>query len=379
LHLERWPFRTVPDPTYATFIADRKQLREDLEALITGLQRRDASSIHLFWAWFGAGKTHSLYYLANRLAALDESMVAAQAVYSEFPKAPSGFVDVYRAFATGLRLSAVGEAFLEVSTSPAGAQLLDELMLASPDLYTALHVVATGEPRDRAVAVRWLRGERLPVSQYRKVGLSRAPTTSEEATTVLSGLIKLLSAAAASQGYTGSVTVWLLDEFQRIADAPPRVRRDINAGLHSTFNSSPSGLTLMLSFSGEPAEKLPDWFSPELRDRIGRTRVLVLPPMLPAEGADFIADVLRAARGQYSIPPSPYFPFTEDGCDAILKDITKRGGELKPRAIMQACDAVLSEAASRLETGDLDAIGGDVATEILREYTGFDLDDAEAS
>jgi hypothetical protein len=65
LGLTRWPFPVVPDLAFSTFMADRKQLKADIDDLLRVLCRRDTSSIHLLWAWFGAGKTHSLYYLVS--------------------------------------------------------------------------------------------------------------------------------------------------------------------------------------------------------------------------------------------------------------------------------------------------------------------------
>ena len=66
LCLQRWPFVVVPSPDLCDFIADREQFREDIEKLLRNLSRQSASSIHPIWSWFGAGKTHTLYYLSNR-------------------------------------------------------------------------------------------------------------------------------------------------------------------------------------------------------------------------------------------------------------------------------------------------------------------------
>ena len=66
LCLRRWPFVVVPEPSLCNFMADREQFRADLEKLLRSLSRQNASSIHPIWSWFGAGKTHTLYYLSNR-------------------------------------------------------------------------------------------------------------------------------------------------------------------------------------------------------------------------------------------------------------------------------------------------------------------------
>src|SRR5690554_2977771 len=94
LGLTQWPFPVVPEPKYCTFLAARAQLRKDVETLLSSLSRRDTSSIHLFWSWFGAGKTHTLYYLANRAQQTTNVPRANLMVtaYSEFPKAARGFI-----------------------------------------------------------------------------------------------------------------------------------------------------------------------------------------------------------------------------------------------------------------------------------------------
>ncbi len=380
LKLDRWPFRVVPEPEFCTFIADRAQLRADIDALLDAALHREASVIRLLWAWFGAGKTHALYYLANRASALGrgESLTMIYSAYSEFPKSAKGFIDVYRAFVASLDFNELVDAFLEVSTSRASSSLISNLSLSSPDLLSSLQVAATGEPQDQLVAMRWLRGDALPVGQFRKVGISKGITTSEEAIANLVAIMGLLRAAATSQGFTRSTVMWLLDEFQRVEKASPKVRDEINAGLHSVFNACPSGLVIVLSFSGRPQQTLPDWFSPDLADRIGRTKVLLLPPMLPEEGFVFVRDVLEECRADGSKLSSSYFPFTHESCEAIINEI-RSTGELKPRSLMQAFGAVLEEAEPRLRSGELDSISANYSTEVLSEYVSVMRDDTGES
>lgn len=119
LGVTRWPFPTVPDPDFCTFVADREQLRADLNGLLQALGRHNSSDIHLLWSWYGAGKTHTLYYLMSRCAeSLNTIGTRMHTVYSEFPKAPRSFLDLYRAFALGLDIEEVIEAYLEIYTSP---------------------------------------------------------------------------------------------------------------------------------------------------------------------------------------------------------------------------------------------------------------------
>lgn len=63
LGLLEWPFRVVPDESFYSFMADREQLVSDIRTLLRNLSRRSASSMHLMWAWSGAGKTHTLRHM----------------------------------------------------------------------------------------------------------------------------------------------------------------------------------------------------------------------------------------------------------------------------------------------------------------------------
>ena len=367
LCLQRWPFVVVPEPALCDFIADREQFGEDIEKLLRNLSRQNASSIHPIWSWFGAGKTHTLYYLSNRAAQIHRQGTSnLRTIYSEFPRNPRSFVDVYKSFALQLDREELAQAYLEICTSSEAVRLERDLLSASSDLVSALKVLVIGEAVDQDLALRWLHAEALPVAECRKLGISKKITSSEESSRILIALVRMFGLCANSQNHTNSRLIWLLDELQRIDQSPRRVRDEINTGLHSTFNACPTGFSMILSFSGQPTETLPEWFSPELKDRIGRTKVMILPPMQMTDALKFVRDVLAHARPPESTDIDPYFPFSEKTCRMIIEDILKNG-ELKPRAIMQAFHAVLSEADSQIEAKEIQVVSPDLAKKVLAE------------
>ena len=65
LKLKEWPFRTVPDENYCSFIADRTQFKKDIDVFMQDISIQTASSIYLMWAWYGAGKTHTCFVSAK--------------------------------------------------------------------------------------------------------------------------------------------------------------------------------------------------------------------------------------------------------------------------------------------------------------------------
>ena len=367
LCLRRWPFVVVPEPSLCDFIADRKQFRDDLEKLLRSLSRQNASSIHLIWSWFGAGKTHTLYYLSNRAVQIHKQGTShLRTIYSEFPQNPRSFVDVYKSFAVRLDQEALTEAYLEICTSSEAARLERDLRAASSGLVSALKVLTIGDAADRELAMRWLRAEALPVSDCRKLGISKKIATSEDSSRVLVGLVRMFGLSASSQNLINSRLIWLLDELQRIDQLPPRIRDEINTGLHSIFNACPTGFSMILSFSGQPTETLPAWFSPELKDRIGITKVMILPPMQTDDALKFVRDILAHSRNDDHRDIEPYFPFSEKASSTIIEDIQKHN-ELKPRAIMQAFNAVLQEADPQIEAKEIEVISPKLAKQVLAE------------
>ena len=358
----------MPEQEFCDFIADRKRLGDDIERLISTLSRQDTSSIHIVWSWFGAGKTHALYYFANRANSGEPDQRRLHAVYGEFPKAAKSFVDLYRSFAAGLDFDEVIDAYLEISTGPSAKKLERELTLASPDLITALRVLAMGTLGDQMTAMRWLRGDSLAATDFRRVGIAQRIASSEDASRILAAIIRLFSLAAQSRKRNVSRVLWLVDEFQRIERLPNRLLQEISTGLHSTFNATPTGLTIILSFSGRPEKSLPSWLTPELRDRIARTKVLVLPPMLSDEALIFVKDILERFRiPEYPQSTDPFFPFTKDSCRAIL-GVIQHHEELKPRSIMLAFGAVLQEAEQLIEQRQFETISPQFAARALEEY-----------
>lgn len=369
LGLTAWPFSVVPRPDHCTFIAGRPTLREDIDSLLRTLSRRDTSSIHVLWSWFGAGKTHSLFYLANQAKLISAGLtpLPLTAVYTEFPKGLRSFFDLYRSFVASLDLGFVTESFLEIITSRQGDEFQQRLQARDPDLAAALRVSTMGSAQEKAVAARWLRGDALPAGDFRKIGISQKLSSTERATQVIATLILMLSDAARIQGRQGHRVIWLLDEFQRVARAGRAAVTDVNAGLHSLFNASPTGFTPVISFSGPPdAKALPDWFSPELRDRIGTTKVMVLPPFQPQEAMIFASDVLEHYRIPGFSHPSSLYPFSPDACNVVISFVKGRT-ELRPRAIMHAFNAVLEAADAKIETGELKIIDGEFAERVLAE------------
>jgi hypothetical protein len=289
-------------------------------------------------------------------------------VYTEFPKKARGFIDLYRAFMVAFDSSLLLDAFYEFSTNKDGDRFYETMLSQEPDLATALRLLAMGDHLKGQVAQRWLRGDALATGDLRAVGISQKITSSEQATRILALIIKLLSEAATVQNYHAGRLIWLIDEFQRAQTAGAATLQDTNAGLHSLFNAAPTGFTPIISFKGSPtSQALPDWFSPDLRDRIGATKVLVLPPLQSSESMRFVKDILAHYRLHDGVSRADLFPFTPESCQRIIDWVASKG-ELRPRKIIHAFNAVLEAADQPIMKGTVQAIDPIFASKVLAEY-----------
>jgi len=284
-------------------------------------------------------------------------------------------LDLYKVFAASVDLDRLAYSYLELATLSAD-RLQHQLNLVSPDLANALRAIGVGTDKAQMIAARWLRGETLPAGDFRSVGISRKVTNSDDAIRTLVALIHLFRDSAAATGKHHARLIWVIDEFQRIERLPRRVIEEINTGLHSVFNACPTGLTLLFSFSGRPSQTLPNWFSPELRDRIGPTRVLLLPPMQREEAVEFVREVLGHHRPDNLAPlADPLFPFSRGSTLAVIDRILEVEKELKPRSIMQAFNAVLLRADREMLQGDVASISADLARQVLKDYVAMSIDE----
>jgi hypothetical protein len=352
LKLSDWPFRVVPAEGFYSFIADREQLSKDVSDFLRNVSRREASSMHLMWAWLGAGKTHTLQHIAYRC----RSTQGLVPVYTEFPKSVRGFLDIYKAFIAKIDLERVGDAYMEVYSNSGGDALHKELLFDFPDLVTAFRKLIGGNDHEQMVALRWFRVEVSELRVLRGIGINRPLGAAEDAVKLISWIVRLLAEASRLRSQGLLRVIWMLDEYQRIKLCRAPAQTEINGCVHALFNRCPNSLTILISFTGKPEEKkLPTWLSGEIRDRIGIEKVFLLPPLSNDEARQFVLDVLCHFRNPVGDRSEGFFPFTRDSVDHVLR-VVKERAQMKPRSIMQFFNAVLEEAEPRMDASEIGAI-----------------------
>jgi len=370
LHLIDWPFYIGWDKCLYPIMADRTRLNSDVTTLLRSLSRRPTSSIHLMWAWFGAGKTHTLHHIEYLCKNEFNNLTP---IYMEFTRATRNFLDIYKSFISKIDLEVINNAYLEVFTSPLKNDVQRELRFDFPDLSTGLKVLYMGTEQQQEIVIRWLRAECRELRILRTVGVTRPIVTAEDALKTISWVIRLISLGSSTSGDTR--VLWIIDEFQYIKGCRPPAQEEITSCLRSVFNRCSKSLSIIISFSGRPeAKKMPPWLPRELSDIIGIEPVLLLPPLTSEDAFKFVQDLLAHFRDTQSSISNDLFPFTEETTKEIIDIIIKKA-ELKPRSVMQFFDTVLREAEPQLERGEIEVITSDFAKNVLKDRVFLDQEE----
>jgi hypothetical protein len=334
-----------------------------VRSLLNHLSRRDVSTIHAIWSWYGAGKTHTLRFISHLCRTEFKSLLP---LYIEFPRGGKSFLDLYkRAFA------AIDEDLLlltyeDVAKTPSKSLVQRELTRDFPDLGRALNVLLMGSSQNQNIARLWLMAENVTMRDARSIGLTTRLDSAERAIQTLAWMIRVLSWAVESNGRPSARLVWMVDEYQRIEDFAGRAGREINGCLHSVFNRCPRCFTMILSFSGPPSHQLPPWMSKELADRMGIEKVMILPPLTSEEAGIFVRDLLQHFRAGANAS-SNSFPFDEKSIRAGVAIVQSKVKELRPRVIMQAFNAILEVAEPLIQSGKISCIDENLVAKILSD------------
>ena len=351
LSLVDWPFTVVPRMTGPPVWAGRTELRQKVDRLLRTVGRRSPSSLHLMWADFGAGKTHTLFYM-NSAA----KTCGMHPTYVEWPKKASTFVDVYRSIASRFSLRVLSTMFWDYADRAGVDHVLNWADEVYPDFQAILELIYRRE--NNPLINEWLRAERgISKRELATIGVRNTIRTSDDAIralVILTGLV--------ANGTDHSKLLLMLDEFQRIDQLAPRVRRDINAGIHTLFNACPEGLCIVLSFSfGNPAN-IEFLLAEEVASRTDPESIQ-LPRMTFVEAVNFVQDILKHYRALDGT--DPFFPFTKDGIETILQ----KTGKLTPREIMKYLDLVLRNADEEIEAGTISMVTSGYALNVLDNAT----------
>jgi hypothetical protein len=355
LGFKYWPFDLVPRPGQPIIWADRAALKKDIHRLARRLGRHSAVSLHLLWADFGAGKTHALRYLQQEAEkGLYRSLLP---LYSALPKGCRAFIDIYRAMVRGMQVDLLRHAY-QHATKTSGRQNVDkELAGIWINLPQCFRAIAIGNDVQMRTALAWLHSEPgVALKDLHGLSILGRIRSTDEAVLALCGVVRLLNLG----GHTR--VLLMVDEFQRVEGLRRQEQDDVNAGLHSFFNSSGHGISLLLSFSFGVEENIKHFLNRELLSRVDPLRITI-PMLSQADGIDFLNDVINQAR-----QPTGSWPVTSDVVPAIVTVVAEKF-DLTPRRLLKAAGLVFELAAMALEDEEITTLGKDYVSSMdTKEY-----------
>lgn len=333
LNLRDWPFRVIPDKEFGVIWAGRRSTKAQLERLLKKTGLAPKSSLHLMWANFGMGKTHTLYHIEHLCRTRFRQIIP---IYAVLPKQGKGFLDLYRAIAAALPLDLLGERLRSVSSSTFPDDVcLHPLFADNPDVANAVLATLSQDVTKVVAAKQWLFAQTgLPRKSLDQIGVTRTIRSPEDATSALTILVKLLT----WNSKPPKKALIMFDEFQRIGELTPKLRREINVGLHTFYNANPTGLGLILSFSFGRQADVKYMLSEELRSR-AELQTISLDTLSSDEAVEFVHDLLAQFHIEQT---SDYTPFTRGAVDEIIQ-YTAQNLALTPRNLMHCFNHVLQE------------------------------------
>lgn len=368
LCLTDWPFRIVPDEEFCTFLADRSDIRLEIDKLLYKLENKTISSMHLLFAWYGCGKTHTLRYIEYLCKRNFGERILP--IYIEFPKSIKGFLDLYSSFMRQLDMEILRKKYVEIfSDSELKEEAIKIFSTTYPAMMNALALLYMGNKSQQETVITWLRRELFDLRILKSCGIMKAVNDSEDALNIMASLTRFIGMNPSQKRI-----LWMIDEFQRIEDYKENIRQDIYSCLTSVFNRCPHHLTIILSSSTESLE-----IPKEISDRIGMEKIIALPPLSEEEAIEFVQDLLSKFRpSDIDSVQNSFFPFTESSVKEILKIIREKGGQLKPRTVMQAFNVVLDDAEFLIKKGDIAAVESEFVQNALKDREILDKSTLEA-
>jgi len=337
LNLKEWPFRTTADENFASVWAGRAKTQEQIDRLLRKIQLFPKSGLHILWANFGMGKTHTLYHLRYRCQQIKSSPQIIP-VYAVMPKRSTGFLELYREIVQGMPYDFLRKQLQKIGSNHQGSVALHPMFKRSPGVVKALLSMNPEDIEVYTTAMQWLAAQPgLSRSDLNLIDVSYRIKTPEDAINALSALTSL--ACYDSDPTKANRILVMIDEYQRVGEFKPKIGAENNSSLHTYFNQHPTGLQLILSFSFGKKENVDYLLSAELKSR-SEPQSINLDTLTTSEAVEFIRDLFRQFRCEEDDRWS--FPFAPDAVDKIIQSIAVKKA-LTPRRLMVYFDYILSQ------------------------------------
>ena len=348
-----WPWLTVPDENRAKIWAGRPDQKKSLRGLLARWRRRPKSEINVIWADFGQGKTHTLMHLDKAIKSTDDWL----SHYVQLPPLTSGspFVGFYKQLMLEFPLEEIASLVFERFRRRPN-QLFEYGRSLDRSVVQLLWMIHTRTP-GYDVAVRWMRGDRVPASAIRRLMISErllnvpaSPTRPADCQNVLDALISIYADFSES----GSAQfILLIDEFQRVGELGQKKLVEFCDSLHLIYNKHSLHLQIVLAFATGAPEMINLILTPDLRSREdSRTGF----PALTLDEAIQYVEELISIYGYQGASSAYIGPYEREGVKEVLRSVSKVA-DLTPRRINLIFDRLSND---YLDDNELDSLDDDV-------------------
>jgi len=377
LLLRAWPFARVPNEEFCKIWADRKQLKEEIESTFNHALKRKISQICIFWAWYGAGKTHSLMHYEWKLNKSGEAYV----VFTEFPQNPKSFLDLYKAFAEKLDFGRLQEILKQVFNELGAKKketekrkpFRERIANGWRDFTNAAEKLAYGNDEEREIAELWIKAAALKKRERDAINVSLNVSSDDEAIKLATCITKSVTFDA-KELKLPRMLIWMIDEFNRIEEVRREDHRSaIRLGLHKVFNRTSKNFCFVLATSTRSIDDVYTLLGDALRDRLSvGAPPMRIEPLRMDEAEQFIKELLKGFRPLRTKVNDEHFPFSIDAIRYILMHMLGNNMPLTPRRVMDFHEFVLHEGEDLIKRGEIAAItpefAGKCFEKIPKEY-----------
>ena len=225
LYLRDWPCQNVDIDEPVEVWADRAASLQQITTLLHYLNSVDKTSLHLMWADFGCGKTHTMGFIRHLCLTKYKNIYP---LYTLVPTRVASFVDQYKNIISAFDFDHITEMTRRIMATSGAHYLVNRVLGGSEEFHEVIKAIAIGSSESKRIAKRWLSGATdLSKTELRLIGATKTVKNSDDALAILQGLSRIV---IHSQHNTRLLI--MVDEFQMLHESSDKISRDVGRGLH---------------------------------------------------------------------------------------------------------------------------------------------------
>jgi len=361
LHFREWPCQTVSLDEPVSLWADRDALLKRVIEVLDYLSNNNSTSLHLLWADWGCGKSHTLRYMEYLCLTKYPGIFP---LYSRMPDNVKGFTEVYQAIVKSINFAQLTDMVRGVISTRGEAYLLSKV-LAGRDEFLNVFKSTLGTSATKSSAQHWLCGDKISSNELKAIGAYGNLKTDADGIEAIECIARLIINSGKYKRF-----LLMIDEYQLLHRKSPGIESRLNSGLHKLYDAVSKNLSIILSFSFEKKKDVYLRLSGELQSREDRISISI-PEMSNLDAQIFVMELFKMYRTN-DRPPSSLYPLKVECLDAITADIKRQQKKLNPREIIHHLAPILNFSRKKAEDGVNPEVNGEEAATVLSSYNDID-------